>query len=41
MWSVTVKEGHRLKVLDKRLLRKILGPKREEVEAGRRKFLTL
>jgi hypothetical protein len=30
-WSVTFKEGHRLRVFKNRVLRKIFGPKRDEV----------
>jgi hypothetical protein len=30
-WSVALREEHRLRVFDKRVLRKILGPKRDEV----------
>jgi hypothetical protein len=29
-WSVTFREEHRLRVFEKRVLRKIFGPKREE-----------
>ena len=30
-WSVTLREEHRLRVFENRVLRKIFGPKREEV----------
>jgi hypothetical protein len=30
-WSVTSREGHRLKVFENRMLRKISRPKRDEV----------
>jgi hypothetical protein len=30
-WSVTVREEHRLRVFQDRVLRRIFGPKREEV----------
>jgi hypothetical protein len=30
-WSVTLREEHRLKVFENRVLRRIFGPKREEV----------
>jgi hypothetical protein len=30
-WSVTLKEEHRLRVFEKRVLRGIFGPKRDEV----------
>ena len=37
-WSVTLREKHRLRILENRVLRKILGPKKVEVtgEWGRR-----
>jgi hypothetical protein len=30
-WSLTLREEHRLKVFDNRVLRKIFGPKKDEV----------
>jgi hypothetical protein len=36
--SLTLKEGHRLRVFENRLLRKIFGPKRDEVAGGWRKL---
>jgi hypothetical protein len=30
-WSVTLREEHRLRVFENRLLRRIFGPKRDEV----------
>jgi hypothetical protein len=30
-WSLTLKEEHRMRVFENRVLRKIFGPKREEV----------
>jgi hypothetical protein len=30
-WSPTLREGHRLRVFEKRVLRRIFGPKRDEV----------
>ena len=30
-WSVTFREGHRLRVLEERVLRRMFGPKRKEV----------
>jgi hypothetical protein len=30
-WSLTLREGHRLRVFENRVLRKIFGPKRYEV----------
>jgi hypothetical protein len=37
-WSLTLKEEHRLKVLEIRVLRRIFGPKRDEVTGERRKL---
>jgi hypothetical protein len=36
-WSLTVREGHKLRVLENRVLR-IFGPKRDEVTGGWRKL---
>jgi hypothetical protein len=33
-WSLTLREGRRLRVFEKRVLRRIFGPKRDEVTAG-------
>lgn len=33
-WSFTLREEHRIKVFEKRVLRKIFSPKREEVRDG-------
>jgi hypothetical protein len=30
-WSLTLREGHRLRVFENRVLRKVIGPKRDEV----------
>jgi hypothetical protein len=38
MWSLTLKEEHILRVFEKRVLRRIFGPKRNEVIGGRRKL---
>jgi hypothetical protein len=35
-WSLTLKEEHRLRVFENRVLRKIFGPKRDEVVGWRR-----
>jgi hypothetical protein len=35
-WSLTLKEGHRLRVFENRVLRRIFGPKREENESWRK-----
>jgi hypothetical protein len=37
-WSLTLKEEHRLSVLENRVLRKIFGPKRDEVTGEWRKL---
>jgi hypothetical protein len=37
-WSLTLREGHRLKVFEKRVLRRIFGPKSDEVTGGWRKL---
>jgi hypothetical protein len=38
MWFLTLRKAHRLKVFENRMLRKVLGPKREEVSGDRRKL---
>jgi hypothetical protein len=38
MCSLTVREEHRLRVFENRVLRRILGPKRAEVTGGLRKL---
>jgi hypothetical protein len=38
-WSVTLRDEHRLRVFEKRALRRIFGPKRDEVAGGWRKLL--
>jgi hypothetical protein len=35
-WSLTLREEHRLGVFDNRVLRKIFGPKRDEVTGWRK-----
>jgi hypothetical protein len=37
-WSLTLREEHRLRVLENRMLRRIFGPKRDEVAGWRRKL---
>jgi hypothetical protein len=37
-WSLTLREEHRLRVLENRVLRKIFGPKRDEVTGEWRKL---
>jgi hypothetical protein len=37
-WSLTLREEHRKRVFENRVLRRILGPKREEVTGGWRKL---
>jgi hypothetical protein len=38
-WSVTLRAGHRLRVLENRVLMKLLEPKREEIAGEGRKIL--
>jgi hypothetical protein len=38
MWSLTLREEHRLRVFENRVLRKIFGPKRNEVTGEWRKL---
>jgi hypothetical protein len=37
-WSLTVREGHKLRVFENRVLRRIFGPKRDRVTGGWRKL---
>jgi hypothetical protein len=37
-WSLTLREEHRLRVFEKRVLRRIFGPKRDEVTGELRKL---
>jgi hypothetical protein len=37
-WSLTVREEQRLRVFENRVLRRICGPKRDEVKGGWRKL---
>jgi hypothetical protein len=37
-WSLILREEHRLRVLENRVLRRISGPKRDEVRGERRKL---
>jgi hypothetical protein len=37
-WSLTLREDHRLRGFEKRMLRRIFGPKRDEVTGGCRKL---
>jgi hypothetical protein len=37
-WSLTLREEHRLRVLENRVLRRIFGPRRDEVTGGWRKL---
>ena len=37
-WSLKLNEAHRLRVIDKMLLKKVFGPNREELREGCRKF---
>jgi hypothetical protein len=38
-WSLTLREEHRLRVFENRVLRRIFGPKRNEVTGSWRKLL--
>jgi hypothetical protein len=37
-WPLTLREEHRFRVYENRMLRRIFGPKRDEVAGGWRKF---
>jgi hypothetical protein len=37
-WSLTIREEHRLRVFENRMLRRVLAPKRDEVMGGWRKL---
>jgi hypothetical protein len=37
-WSLTLREAHRLRVFENRVLRRIFGPKRDEMKGGSRKL---
>jgi hypothetical protein len=37
-WSLKLREEHKLRVLENRVLRRIFGPKRDEVMGGWRKL---
>jgi hypothetical protein len=39
-WSLTLREEHRLRVIENRVLRRIFGPKRDEVTREWRKLLS-
>jgi hypothetical protein len=39
-WSVTLREEDRLRIVEKRVPRRIFGPKRDEIIGGWRKLLT-
>jgi hypothetical protein len=38
IWSLTLREEHRLRVFENRVLRRICGPKRDKVTGGWRKL---
>jgi hypothetical protein len=40
VWSLTLREEHRLRAFEGRVLRRIFGPKREDVAGGRRRLHT-
>jgi hypothetical protein len=37
-WSLTLREEHKLRIFENRVLRRIIGPKRDEVTGGWRKL---
>jgi hypothetical protein len=37
-WSLTVREGHKLRVFENKVLRRIFGPERDRVTGGWRKL---
>jgi hypothetical protein len=37
-WSLTLRDEHKLRVFENRLLRRIFGPKKDEVTGGWRKL---
>jgi hypothetical protein len=37
-WDITLRENHRLRVFENRVLRRIYGPNREEVAGGWRRL---
>jgi hypothetical protein len=37
-WSLTLREEHRLRIFENRVLRRIFAPKRDEVAGGSRKL---
>jgi hypothetical protein len=37
-WAVTLREEHRLRVFENKVLRRTFGPRRDEVTGGRRKL---
>jgi hypothetical protein len=40
-WSLTLREEHRLKMFENRVLRRIFGPERDEMTGGLRKLHSL
>jgi hypothetical protein len=38
IWSVTLREEHRLRIFENRMLRRMFGPKREKVVGGWRRL---
>jgi hypothetical protein len=39
-WSLTLRDEHRLRVFENRVLRRIFGPKRDEVTRGGEDYIT-
>jgi len=38
-WSLTLREGHRLRVFENRVLRRVFGPKRDEVTGNGENYI--
>jgi len=38
-WSPTLRDEHRVRVLEHKMLRRILGPKRDEVQGSRENYI--
>jgi hypothetical protein len=39
-WSLTLREEHKLRVFENRVLRRVFGPKRDEVKGEWKNFIT-
>jgi hypothetical protein len=40
LWSLTLREEHRLTVFENRVLRKVFGPKRDEIRGSGEDYIT-